>query len=221
MRLFSVICLTLFTFLLFVADARAQNDETPMDALFSIHNDGADALLADPSVINNLKNVSDFANIYYRNCLRANRKDLMMDYIKSQCACSAATMPEALTLDQAKRLFGLVPGANKAYTYTRFMTLAYMPCMEKTIHDVVLDECVDSKDERVKYKRAVCECVADAMETSISKFGPSYLPGMTSTGYDPAKATVNPLANVLEHKGFQTQTEYNNSVCLQRKEFGW
>lgn len=201
--------------------AKTATPNTGLPPLFQIGPQGADSLLADPSVLSRLKSVNDYANIYYRNCVRINPDKEMDEYVQTQCACAAAAMPDALTLDQARTMFD--PRNTDTYPYTRFMTLAYEPCLRDTVRNAVFDTCVDgqAKLNKLRSPRKVCGCLADGMRGYIKTFGYVYIPGNKGDHYDPSLAGDNPVAAVMNNPVFDRKSQYFEKTCLMREEYGW
>ncbi len=190
-------------------------------SFFRIDPESADVLIPDGAQKPLPKTLADFANIFYNNCLSANQDESLNEYVKTQCGCAAAKMPEALTLDQAQRLFNLVPGASIKYPYSRFVMLAYMPCMQTTLRDIVFDNCLTSPaNVRIYYKRSVCKCMGNGIQDFVSKSGEYLFPGYGYDGFDPEQAVDNPIAWALKNKGLEIQTEYYYTTCVYNKESG-
>lgn len=178
--------------------------------------------LAAPGTENNPRNLQDYANIFYGNCIAGGSNPEMSEYIKNQCACAAAALPDILTLEQAQALFGQNSLAGVKYPYTRFMLLGYAPCLEDSLRDIAFDECVSSPaNQKLRYRRAVCECIGKGARDYAKKWQHLLIPGLKDGSYDPELAEDDPLSWALGFKGFGIQMEYHNAKCLQTEELGW
>ena len=186
--------------------------------LFDTRDEGAAGLLKNTQE----RTIKDYANIFYANCVAGDPSVDMRDYNKSQCACAAANMPDALNLKQIQALFSPQQSDNRDYAYSRFMTLAYLPCMAHTMRDIVYDDCeANPAYKKLVNLQAVCECIADSQSEYISKHGDYLLPGYSGAGVDWTETANDPLSQVLGSKGFTIKADYNSSVCIQTKSFGW
>ena len=179
------------------------------------------------NIVNLLQNkkpndLKAYANLFYANCLAGDPSPGIKQYNQSQCACAAAKMPGALNLSQAQTLFSDKPSDDHNYAYSRFITLAYLPCLQGTVRDIVKDDC----QSNLAYKnmmnvKQVCQCVADGQADYVSKYGEYMIPGYGAAGFDWAKGVDDPLSQALKFRGFQIKADYNSSVCIQRESLKW
>ena len=196
-------------------------DQPKISPLFSMGGDATSALLNDTSVLSNLKTVQDYANLYYKNCVAFNPDPEMNDYIESQCACAAATMPDLLTLPETRAMFD--PRNTDVYPFTRFMLLGYNDCLPETVRDVVYDKCLNSEfgGRKMKARKNTCVCIADGLKNYIKAYGTWLMPGNAGDHYDALKMPGNPISAVMDNIGFQMQAEGFEKTCLAREEYGW
>jgi hypothetical protein len=196
-------------------------EQPKVSPLFTMGGDATTALLNDTSVLSNLKTVKDYANLYYKNCVAYNPDLEMNDYIQSQCACAAATMPDLLTLPETRAMFD--PRNTDVYPFTRFILLGYNDCLPETVRDVVYDKCLKSEfgGRRMKARKNTCVCIADGLKNYVTEYGAWLMPGNTGDHYDALKVPGNPISAVMDNIGFQMQAEGFEKTCLAREEYGW
>jgi hypothetical protein len=164
------------------------------------------------------RNLADYANLYYAKCVAAEKDPQLAEYVQTQCACTASNIPSTMTMDDMD-LF-MRPGIRSSYYYTRLMTLAYIPCLETSIHDFTFDACMTDY-KTLKRSLKVCECIADgAAESARIAAGPQ-LPGYNGSGYDMTKITSRPFSFTIGSEPYSASTKYYTQRCVQSIEFGW
>ena len=188
---------------------------------FSLGDDATTALLGDTSVLDSLQSVSDYANLFYSNCVNINPDKNMDEYVEAQCACAAAKMSGVLSLAETRTMFD--PRTTDFYPFTRFMVLAYNECLPDTMRDIVYDNCLSNPfgGRKMRARGKTCACIAAGMKEHVKEFGQYLVPGNTGDVFDPRLMPANPLVSVMGNGGFQIKSEYFETSCLQREEYGW
>lgn len=178
-------------------------------------------LLDDPSIVKEPENLTDYANLYYKRCVGANTDPGLLEYQKSQCACTSAQIPEILDMKQAAAV--LDPKSKDAESYTRLMYLAFTPCLKDTIRDFAFDSCLDdpSIKQKVRHQRGVCTCIADQMGQYMGESGYVLLPGRARMHFDMEKISPDPLGAIITSPGYVSGWDFYARPCLLRKEYGW
>lgn len=189
----------LFTVVLFVSfNAQAQG-------LFKEQNQALTELL-DTSKMP--KNMNDYANIYFMKCMQSNNISELQPYMIAQCACTSAEIQKNMTFPQMEKLFN--NRTRDDYYYTRFMTLAYVPCLRYSMHDLAYDLCKNKKSNSENQ----CKCVGKGVADHFSVPGAiSLIPGYTGGGFSLTDTVDNPFVTVFAHDGVQTVKKYFMETC--------
>ena len=166
------------------------------------------------------KHLTDYANLYYQQCIMANKDPKMKEYIESQCACTASNIPANMTMDDMNMF--MRPGQKNSYYYTRLITLAYMPCVETTMKNYIYDTCMDDpRYSRFKRSIAVCTCLGKGVANMATSTGAAQLPGYQGQGYDMTKITDNPFPPILDSLPVADARIYYTNTCVQTHELKW
>lgn len=165
--------------------------------------------------------VNEYANIYYKNCHKANTETELDQYVVTQCACTAAKLPEFMELNNMKSLFTKTQEGD--FQQGRVMMLAYMPCLYDSIKEFVFDSCYYSNDMRKKMNnpRKICECYGHKMGDHIAANGEFFVPGMAREGFDASKAVPNPLAHIIGSSDFNRQSRWQFEQCVMTESYGF
>ncbi len=163
-----------------------------------------------------------YANLFYKKCVGENEDPKLDEYVETQCGCTSSRMPAALTLEEMQKLFD--PANKDDYFYTRLITLAYVPCLEDSVHDFVYDNCLlaPSLENVSKGKKAdVCQCIGDYMANEALQNPELQMPGFKGHGFNLSKAVYNPFPYVINSENFRLQSQYPTKSCVQKKVNGW
>ncbi len=190
---------------------------------FNVTPEGTVSILPDSEILERLKTVNDFANLYFSNCAAATKKNTgMSEYLTPLCACAAATMGAAIDMEQAKSLFGLPSTGNAGDAFNRFMMLSYLPCVAQTVRDVSFDQCAASAPQiNLSAPRETCTCIASGMEAYINRNGHVLLPGYTTSGFDIKESNNNPLPVIFDAPVYDQQSQSVTETCYQKRELNW
>jgi hypothetical protein len=103
------------------------------------------------------------------------------------------------------------------------MTLAYIPCMNQSIYDLIYDNCYynDMTQKRLLRSKKVCQCYAYAMGNHVASRGENLVPGFTRDGFDRTKSVDNPLAHVIRQPVFEEKSSAEFNRCVMVVERGW
>lgn len=107
--------------------------------------------------------IEDFANQYYKNCLRKDHEKLNEEAMEMLCACTAAKMPEEMTLKDA---YAMQRNSSEGRLQrVRFMEFVYIPCIDTPTEITIRDRCLANKEitKRVRNDYAVCSCMGKKM----------------------------------------------------------
>lgn len=155
------------------------------------------------------KTVTDFSNLYFMGCMDSNRIPELRQYMVTQCACTAANMQKHMSFEQASRLFSSRTRDN--YYYSRFMTLAYIPCLRYSVDDLAHDLC--RKAERNSPARQ-CSCVGEGVSKQASSVGAiSLIPGYTGGGFNLNETVDNPFPDVVTSDNIRVTQDHYMSAC--------
>jgi hypothetical protein len=165
--------------------------------------------------------VTEYANIYFKNCHDANKETQLDEYVVTQCACTASKLPEFMELKNMRSLFTKTPEGD--FQQGRVMMLAYMPCLYESINEFVFDSCYYSNDMRKKMNnpRGICECYSHKMGDYFASKAEFFVPGMAREGYDASKAVANPLAHIIGSRDFERQSRWQFEQCVITESYGF
>lgn len=165
--------------------------------------------------------ISEYANIYYKNCHDANTETQLDEYVVTQCACTASKLPEFMELKNMKSLFS--KGQEGDFQQGRVMMLAYMPCLYESIKEFVFDSCYFPHEMRKKMNspRKICECYSHKMADHIASKAEFFVPGMTREGFNVSKAVPNPLAYIIGSSDFERQSRGLFEQCVMTESYGF
>jgi hypothetical protein len=193
--------------LIFAPHARAQQGIFPIEPQSPLE-------LLEPQMA--LKTLPEFANAYYLNCQKANTDERLKPYVSTQCACASAGMMQSFSRDQASRL--LDPQNRDSYYYARLMILAYVPCLQISVHDFVFDDCMaGTPKNELPAKYQVCECLANGLARAAS--GPNaavYIPGYGSN-FKLSETVANPFPYVISSEGLQNVSQAYIPACADQE----
>ncbi len=166
--------------------------------------------------------VNEYANLYFQNCVPATEAGTTLEeYNVTQCGCTAAKMPEFMTLKNMKALFTKTKEGE--FQMGRVLMLAYMPCLYDTINQFVFDGCYYSDEMRknMNHPTKVCKCYGRKMAEYVASKGEAFVPGLTDKGYDSAQAVPNPLGHIISGDQFNARSKFEFQECVMTESYGW
>ena len=202
----------LLTALLLSTPAQAQKFEP-----LTLNLNDPTTLLLGPNDPAAPKSKNDFINIYVQNCIQSGASHPeLAPYMEPQCACTGAEMAQTMETKDIVNMFA--DNTEADLQYARMLLLAYIPCMEQTIKDIVFDNCANNKTTQKKLSNAApyCACMSEDISEFMTQHATKVIPGFTRGTFSKTLATNNALAYALGSIAFENRSSYISSVCISR-----
>lgn len=189
------------------------------DALFSVPEaDPITRLLAPEKADELPRTAQEALDLFLKNCTEQKHPTLDEENLLGQCLCTASRLEERFKPEQILAMFG----TNKKAQALRDqeLTRSFSPCMQDTLHDIALNECLGSHQiyAKIRNRAPVCTCLAQGVRSTLSKkaewLTQQYI------AYDKDKAP-DPLARYMQSPALEEDMGYRFSVCMQWYEYGW
>ena len=166
------------------------------------------------------QSIEEYATLYFENCTASNTEKSYDEYVATQCGCTAAKMPEFMTMNNMKALFTKTKEGD--FQQGRVLMLAYMPCMYDSVYQFIFDGCYyNAQHAKLIRRRKVCECYARTMGNRVASKGEKMIPGFTAGGFNSARAVPNPLVHILTDPYFSSRADYEFDQCVMTESYGW
>ncbi len=147
----------------------------------------------------------DVANTYYNNCMAQSDPRLSEESHKSLCACTAAKMTEALSIEEMQAMKGNKEIQNKV------LVEVYAPCMGGPVRDMVGAECRSNPQVSGAKATTVCECVGKLTGDWYELSGRTLM--AEALKRDPS--ITDPTKGIQDSPQFQQETMKNLQSCMQ------
>lgn len=156
----------------------------------------------------------DMANKYYENCKsRPDPMKVMSEQSKDNlCACSAANLMKAMTVEDIRIMGGNDQAARNALN--KMLTQVYAPCMEFPARDLVYANCVDNAQLKAAASdvKGLCGCVAGQAAQYIASNGP----GIMQQELMKNPNVTDPLGPLMQSQEFTQASQSFTMQCLQQ-----
>ncbi len=156
----------------------------------------------------------DMANKYYENCKsRPDPMKVMSEQSKDNlCACSAANLMKAMTVEDIKIMGGNDQAARNALN--KMLTQVYAPCMEFPSRDLVYANCEDNAKLKAVASdiKGLCGCVAGQAAQYIAANGP----GIMQQELMKNPNVTDPLGPLMQSQEFTQASQSFTMQCLQQ-----
>lgn len=159
-------------------------------------------------------------NSLYKSCIRHKPSIIEQSSLEALCGCTAANAMEIMSDEEIVLMSTNEQGAQ--FQRERLFSLAYLPCMQFPVGDIVRDDCLSNINftEGMKKPATVCSCIADNMAQHVvdrNEFA------VRATFQSPEKdATVQKILMLfLESYGFKMELNRSNKTCVYTHEYGW
>ncbi|MCD8566526.1 MAG: hypothetical protein LRY36_01140 [Alphaproteobacteria bacterium] len=205
--------------LVFLAAFFVMSPTYAQDALFTVPEvDPITRLLEPEKAVQMPQTGSAAVDLFLKNCTSQKHPTLDEEALLGQCLCTASRLEERFKPEQILGMFG--NGRKAQVLRDQEVTRAFSPCMQDTIHDIALNECMGDSQiyAKVKNREPVCTCMAQGMRATL------YQKEQWITGqylqYDRDKAP-DPLAYYMQSPALDEDMGYRFTVCMQWHEYGW
>lgn len=160
--------------------------------------------------------MKDFSNAYYKNCMAQDHPILKGESLKLLCGCTAAKLPEAMTIPQLQAM--ATSTAEGDLQRSRMMMFVYAPCMEHPTKALILDQCMGDPKVRngLKHANRVCECLGDEMGKFMKERGPRVIEGALRRNVK----DLDPLGSLMQSKAFDKASQAALQDCMALYELG-
>ncbi len=159
--------------------------------------------------------INDFANQYYKNCLRQDHPILKGESLEMMCGCTSAQIPDNMTVKQMKDMQENT--ADGQHQRSRMLLFVYTPCIQYPTKALIHDKCVNNPEVQtsMKHYKKVCECLSDGMAQFMKEKAPKYIQSSLHRN----SADMDPLRTLMESRVFEEQSQYHMRKCVQTHEF--
>ncbi len=162
------------------------------------------------------RDITDYANGYYKNCMKKDHPVIRGEHLEMLCACTASKIPGTMTPEQMSLL---QDDTEEGLTQrNRMLMFVYTPCIAYPVRALVEDNCMNNAKIKtdIKSYRKVCSCLGEKMGETTSQQAPKIIE--TALRRDPRD--LDPLALLVNSKGFELQSRAHTRECLLRHQFG-
>lgn len=168
-----------------------------------------------------LKSKSEYAEMYYNACMKTGSAASMNATMDIQCTCTAANASEIMSPEEMHLLFS--PSGKGRAQRARLIMTAYFPCMRDSIHEQMLNLCVNDEKNKSTLKNLdkVCGCIADGVSDIAMEAGPKFIPELQKSFSQGKELMINPLEAMLASDGLTSYHEYYTATCVQKEEYGY
>lgn len=159
----------------------------------------------------------EFANDYFKNCVKSKHPILTPPDMELLCGCTAAQFANGtITPAQIRKMKDDTPAGLKERN--RMMLLVYAPCIEHPSRALILNQCLKSTRNQytMKNQSATCRCLADGVSKDLQKNAPDIMADAVQNNPN----VLDPLQVLLESKTFQNRQRYHSLTCIQKHELG-
>lgn len=165
---------------------------------------------------------NELAKEYYNSCMAEGTAEyITQEHLEDMCACVSTQVQQTMTVEELEILHGPDPIASERIQ-KKIMITVYAPCMEFTMHDVVLNTCNESQmmiDATTgwggggtdKTNKISCKCVAKKTTEYIAKNSQEIM--IEELENDPF--TLNPNSLILFSDKFRTQMQNATIECVK------
>lgn len=188
------------------------------DALFVLPEEDQMTRLLEPDKppIEAPKTAKTALDLYLKNCMTQKHPVLTEEHVIPLCLCTAAKMEERFSPEEIPAMFGETKRSQTLRDSA--LSRAFAPCMQDTVYEVTLAECMGNKTLTLKKREATCACTAQAMRFTMSKKAEWLAEQYIS--YHKTKAP-DPLALYVQSHAISEDTKTGLRTCMQWHEYGW
>lgn len=194
-----------------------EQPEQPDDIIELLNDDQINDASKEQAPASQPQTIKDYANLYYKNCIKQDHPILKGESLDVLCSCTAAQIPDVMTMQQWKAAVSDA-GSEGQHQRNRMLMFIYTPCVKYPARALVLDSCVNNESVRATIRRypKVCACVADKMAEFIDKNASTTLERSLSRN----SQDTDPLRSLLESPAFENHERFVMSRCAKTHEFG-
>ena len=161
------------------------------------------------------QNITQFANAYYKNCLKQGHPALDENGLNMLCACTSANISKNMTVQNMRDM-----QTNSAEGHTqraRVMMFSYAPCIEHPAKLLVTQQCLKDLQARATEKNyyEVCDCQGNG----VAEFMRERMPRTIESGLNRNLANFDPLNLLLQSTAFEQESQYHRNRCAQKYRF--
>ena len=156
--------------------------------------------------------ISDFANIYYKNCLKQKNSTLAGYNLKMMCACSSAQITKSMTIEQVNVMTLDTPEGQ--IQRNRMLLYVYTPCIQYPARALLEYNCLNDSNVKaaIQNHEQVCTCLADNMAIYTKQNAPTTI--AQSLVQQPEG--LDPLSTLVNSSAFQRYSQSTLMSCLQK-----
>lgn len=164
--------------------------------------------------------INELADGYYTRCISANRQKELASYVQSQCACTAAKLPEFMSVDEV--LAALTETPDTELQNSRILLNAYIPCLENSVQDFVFDECARGKykNELLTNPRNFCACLSTNMAEYVAQErAENVFFGVRNFRAAASEEDASYFSQIINDAGFIRNFDYHTPRCIRIVEY--
>lgn len=188
------------------------------DALFTLPEEDMMERLLEPDKppVQTPKTAKTALDLYLKNCMAQKHPVLTEEHLIPLCLCTAAKMEERFSQKELPAMFGETKEAQ--ILRDEALRRAFAHCMQDTVYDVTLAECMGNNTLTLKHREETCTCTAQFLRSTMSKKS-EWLAGQYIDTYK--SKSPDPLAWYVEGERLAEDTAIALRTCMQWHEYGW
>lgn len=162
------------------------------------------------------RDINEFANAYYNNCLKKQHPLLDADSQEDLCACTAANIPQTMSVENMKAMQNADDEGR--LQRSRMLMFVYTPCIEYPTRSLILNQCLNNPDVagKIKNYQQICSCLGDGMAEFMRDEAPRFIENEIRKNPD----SVDPLGYMMRTPLYQNRSEYYLRQCIRKYVYG-
>ncbi len=171
-----------------------------------------EALQAEPKA----QTINDFANAYYKNCMKQQDPILQGESLGMMCACTAAKVSDTMSVKNMQAMQN--NDAEGKLQRSRMLMFVYTPCIEYPTQALITNQCLNNEGVRSSMKnyQRVCECLGDGMAKFMREKAPKYIEAAIRRNQN----DLDPLKHLMQSRVFDEQSQYHMRSCINKHVLG-
>ena len=156
----------------------------------------------------------------YKHCVKHKPPIIEQHSLEALCGCTAA---ETIGLMKPEEIETMLTDTKEGlFQRERMVSLAYIPCMEHPIRDIVKNDCLSNKNfvEGLRTPVQVCNCIANNMGEYMLNEN-SYVTQDILNDKQKDATAYSVMMRFLENLTFKQQLAGANRRCVQKHQLGW
>jgi hypothetical protein len=167
----------------------------------------------DDDVVAEAQTPEEFANGFFRDCIRQDHPILRGGHLEMFCGCTSAKITETMTLKEMKATKR--DSEHGQFQRNRMLMFVYAPCLAYPVREMTIEQCLGNKDT-LKDSTGTCTCAGDKISEYILIESPKVIERMISYN----KLSGDPISQFLESAELELHNKEYMTHCVAQYEEG-